>query len=174
MNKTSSYFIYGMHTVLAALRFQPERAKKLFLARKNDIDQILKLAKELGIQIEQVERSWLEHKFLVGSEAQGIVLLCSNFAYSDLDLILASSKRLLVLDSWQDAANLGRAARAALCFKADAIIITKDRSAEINPAAEKSAVGALAQVPVVRVVNLSAALKKIKEAGFFTYGADER
>jgi 23S rRNA (guanosine2251-2'-O)-methyltransferase len=87
---------------------------------------------------------------------------------------LSATDRILVLDSWQDAANLGRAARAALSFAAGLIIIGKDRSVQVSAAAEKSAVGALAQIPVARVTNLSAAIQKIKDAGFFVYGADER
>lgn len=174
-NQAKSYFTYGYHTTLAVLRFQPERAKKLFLARKNDLEPLVKLAKEARVEMEFVERSWLEHRFDISSDAQGIVLLCTPFSYSELEPLLnGSAKRLLVLDSWQDAANLGRAARAALCFGADAMVITKDRSAEINAAAEKSAVGALARIPVVKVGNLAQALKKIKDAGFFVYGADER
>lgn len=168
----NNYFIYGMHTVLATLRFQPERAKKLYVARKSDLEPIIGLAKNV-VPIEYLDRNALEHRFKVGSDAQGIVLLCSPFVYDELEPML-SKKRLLVLDSWQDAANLGRAARAALCFGADALVITKDRSVQVNAACEKSAVGALAQVPVVRVTNLASALKKMQEAGFFTYGADER
>lgn len=177
MNKhqIKSHFVYGYHTVSAILKFQPERAKKLLLARKTDLEPLINLAKAARIEIEYVDRSFLEQRFLVGSDAQGIVLLCSPFMYADLDSMLNQRvRRLLVLDSWQDAANLGRAARAALCFGAEAMIITKDRSADITAASEKSAVGALARVPVIRVVNLAQALKKIKETGFFVYGADER
>lgn len=168
-------FVYGLHTVMAVLRFQPERAKKLLIARKSDHEQLVKLAEKNGVLYEFVERTFLEKKFAVGSDAQGLVLQCSPFAYCHLeDLIEGHAQKILVLDSWQDAANIGRAARAALCFGADGIVICKDRSAQVNSAAEKSAVGALAQIPVARVVNLAAALTKLKEAGFFVYGADER
>lgn len=175
MNKDQEKgFVYGLHTVLAVLRFQPDRALKLYIARKSDTDEIVGLARQAKINVENVDRAWLEQRFKVSSDAQGIVLVCRQFEYEDLDVVLSrGAKKLLLLDSWQDAANLGRAARAALCFGADALIITKDRSAQVNALAEKSAVGALARVPVVRVVNLVAALKKIKEAGFFAYGADE-
>lgn len=173
-NQSQSYFAYGVHTTTAILKYQPERAKKLYLARKSELD-IVNLAKQARVDIEYVERSWLEQRFDVGSDAQGVVLLCGQFPYLELEsLLFLAPKRLLVLDSWQDAANLGRAARAGLCFGADAMIITKDRSAQINAAAEKSAVGALARMPVVRVTNLAQTLTKIKDAGFFVYGADER
>lgn len=177
MKRAKSYsgnIVYGLHTVLAVLKHQPDRAKKLLVARTSDHEELVTLARRQGISFEQVDRDYLQRTFDVSSDAQGVVLQCAPFAYADLDSLIEHKKRLLVLDSWQDSANLGRAARAALCFGADGIIICHDRSASITAASEKAAVGALAQVPVVRVVNLAQALKKIKEAGFFAYGADER
>lgn len=169
----SQDFIYGVHTVMAVMQRDPKRCKRLFIARK-DYQRLTVLAEKSRIPYELVDRAWLEKKYALGSDAQGVVLHCLPFCYRELDdLLKGPCRTLLVLDSWQDAANLGRAARAALCFGADGMIICKDRSASINAAAEKAAVGALAHIPVARVVNLSTALRKIKEAGFFTYGADE-
>lgn len=167
-------FIYGLHAVEAVLRYSPHRAKKLFLARKNDAVAIEKLASASGVACEYLERGSLEKRFLVGSDAQGIVLLVAPFSYTPLEELLElRAERLVLLDTWQDAANIGRAARAALCFGASGLVICTDRSAEVNAAAEKSAVGALARMPVARVTNLASAMKKIKDAGFFIYGADE-
>ncbi len=167
-------FVYGYHSVTAVLRHQPARAKKLFIARKEEVTDVKRLADAYRIPYEQVDRVYLEKRFAVGSDAQGLVLLCSAFSYVELDdTLLSSMNRVLILDSWQDAANVGRAARAALIFGADLMLICKDRSAQVTAAAEKSAVGALAQIPVARVTNLAAAMKKIKDAGFFIYGADE-
>lgn len=175
MKHDSNYFVYGRHTVMAVLRHQPERAKKLLIARASRADEIKNLARSVGVICEEIDRQKLETHFSVGSDAQGLVLLCEPFAYVDLDRIdLSSLKRILVLDSWQDAVNLGRAARGALCFGADLMVICKDRSAQITAAAEKSAVGALSEITVTRVVNLAQAIAKIKDAGFFVYGADER
>jgi 23S rRNA (guanosine2251-2'-O)-methyltransferase len=169
----SNDFIYGFHTISAVLKYQPERGKKLFIARKDSL-ALKELAIKAQVPCELVDRSWLAKKFNVGTEAQGVVLLCSPFSYMELDeLIKTKPQKILLLDSLQDSVNLGRSARAALCFGADAMIICKDRSAQINASAEKSAVGALARIPVIRVVNLAVAIKKIKEAGFFVYGADE-
>lgn len=175
MNQSrEAYFVYGLHTTTAVMQHQRDRCKKLFIARKSDHASIISVASAQRIPYEIVDRSWLEQRFRVSSDAQGLVLQCKPFPYCDVDNLLGGTKPILILDSWQDAANLGRAARAAICFGASGLVIAKDRAAEINAAAEKSAVGALAQIPVARVVNLSAAIKKIKEANYFVYGADER
>lgn len=168
-------FIYGFHPVAHMLRYAPHRAKKLFIARAKSHQEIEDLAFRAGIVCEYLERHSLEKRFSVSSEAQGLVLECAPFIYAPLEeLLRASAHKLVILDTWQDAANIGRAARAALCFGASGLVICTDRSAQINSAAEKSAVGALARLPVARVGNLAQALKTIKEAGFFVYGADER
>lgn len=164
--------IYGLHTVTAVITHQPERCKKLFIARKSDVATLENLCRARGIPYELIDRNLLERKFGVSSDAQGVVLQCSAFHYADLDEAIEQTS-ILVLDSWQDPVNLGRAARSAVAFGIGAMVICKDRSAEINAASEKSAVGALAQLKVVRVVNLAAALKKMQTAGFFLYGADE-
>lgn len=168
-------FIYGFHAVDQLLRYGAHRARKLFIARSKDHQGIEEKALAQGISCEYVERDYLEKRFRVGSEAQGLVLICAPFAYTPLDdLLLDPAHKLVILDTWQDSANIGRAARAALCFGASGLVICTDRAAQITSAAEKSAVGALARLPVARVGNLAAALKKIKEHGFFVYGADER
>jgi 23S rRNA (guanosine2251-2'-O)-methyltransferase len=167
-------FVYGFHAVEAILRYSPHRAKKLLIARKLDLDELLALAAKANVSVEYIDRAHLENRFALGSESQGLVMLVAPFVYAPLDEILPNASCLLILDTWQDPANLGRAARAALCFGADALVICSDRSAEINSAAEKSAVGALARMPVAKVGNLATAMKKIKEYNFFIYGADER
>lgn len=170
--ETKTYFVYGMHTVMAVLTYQPYRAKKLFITRKQDSDALISLAIQNHIDFEQVERNELEHRFLVSSDAQGVVLVCAGFDYVSLESILAKNPhKILLLDSWQDSVNVGRAARASLAFGADAIIMCKDRSVAINAHAEKAAVGALSQIPVSRVTNLSSAIDILKKHNFFIYGA---
>ncbi|MCA9508437.1 MAG: RNA methyltransferase [Myxococcales bacterium] len=167
-------FIYGVHAVSAVLKYSPHRAYKLILARKKNEDELLTLARVANVSCDFIDRNALENRYRVGSDAQGVVLECAPFSYTPLEEIIERSEsKIMVLDSWQDAANLGRAARAALLFGASGLIIATDRCAQITNAAEKSAVGALARLPVARVANLASALKKIAQSGFFIYGADQ-
>src|ERR1700688_1029308 len=81
-------FIYGSHAVKSVLINQKARAKKLLIARKQDSDQFIALAKDAAVPYEMVSRDVLESKFDVGSDSQGLVLLCAPFEYSDLDQFL--------------------------------------------------------------------------------------
>ena len=51
-------------------------------------------------------------------------------------------------------------------------MIPKDRAAGVTAAAEKASAGAAGTVPVAQVTNISQALKALKDAGFWIYGAD--
>ena len=174
MNRQKENYIYGFHAVDQIIRYAPHRARKLFIARSKDHQKIEEQARRAGISCEIVDRDFLKKRFQVENEAQGIVLVAAAFEYVPLEELLEiPAHKLVILDTWQDAVNIGRAARAALCFGASGLVICTDRSAEINSVAEKAAVGALARLPVARVGNLAMALKKIKEQNFFVYGADE-
>jgi 23S rRNA (guanosine2251-2'-O)-methyltransferase len=171
---SSEHIVYGFHAVTQILRYASFRAKKIFIARSKDSAEIEALAQQAHIACEYIDRDVLLRRFNLGSEAQGIVLSCAPFVYTPLAELLKNPRhKLVILDNWQDAANIGRAARAALCFGASGLIICTDRSAQITSASEKAAVGALARLPVAQIGNLASALKKIKEDGFFVYGADE-
>lgn len=174
-NGSNHYFVYGLHTVMAILRYQPQRAKKLFLARIKSADEVKGLAEASGITVEYCERMDLEKRFSVSSDAQGVLLVCHPLHLLSLDELLHKKPTiLLLLDSLQDNINLGRIARSALALGAGGIVLTKDRSAQVNAAAEKAAVGAFAKMPVAQVTNLAMAITALKENDFFIYGADER
>ncbi len=51
------------------------------------------------------------------------------------------------------------------------MIIPEDRSVRVTPAVRKVAAGAAERLPVARVVNLVDAARRLKEKGFWIYGA---
>ena len=61
--------------------------------------------------------------------------------------------------------------RNAALAGAAAVLIPKDRSAGVTPVVEKVAAGGLEHVKVVRAGNIAQALRKLKEEGFWIYGA---
>ena len=79
---------------------------------------------------------------------------------------------LVALDQIQDPQNFGAIARSAVCLGARALLITERRSAPLSQAVLQASAGAVQKIPVIRVVNLSETLTRLKEAGFWIYGAD--
>jgi 23S rRNA (guanosine2251-2'-O)-methyltransferase len=170
--------IYGVNPVKEALRGS-RRAFELFVAQNaadQRLEKIVRLAEERGIPVRQRQRQDLSR--LCGSEHhQGVALRIEEFAYAELDEILATWRQggepglLVILDGIQDPHNLGALLRTAACAGANGVIIPKDRAVGVTAVVEKSAAGAADTIPVARVTNVTAALALLKEAGFWIYGA---
>ena len=77
----------------------------------------------------------------------------------------ASQPLLLALDGVQDPHNLGACLRTADACGALAVIVPRDRAAQLTPAVRKVAAGAAETTPVVTVTNLVRTLKLLQEGG---------
>jgi 23S rRNA (guanosine2251-2'-O)-methyltransferase len=132
---------------------------------------------ERGVAIERVARADLD-RLTDGGVHQGIVVevaAAAEFTIGDFEgLVTARGRalRLLVLDGVEDPRNLGACLRTADAAGIDAVVVPKDHSAQLTPAAVKTATGATETVPVYRAPNLARALRWLKEAGVWVVGAD--
>ncbi|MBL4818259.1 MAG: 23S rRNA (guanosine(2251)-2'-O)-methyltransferase RlmB [Deltaproteobacteria bacterium] len=168
-------YIFGQHAVQAVLEHQSQRALKLIVGEGMSRDEAAQQAKKKGLQVQTWPKARFKEKFGAGVVHQGLALEVREFPYVDLESILAKKPSLcVVLDSIEDPRNLGRAARSAYALGAEALVIPKDRSADITATAEKAAVGALAKLPVVRVANLNRALEAFKKAGLWIIGSSDK
>ncbi len=80
-------------------------------------------------------------------------------------------KVLMICDSLQDPHNLGAIIRSALASGAAGVIVTRERSAPLGGTAAKASAGAMSHIAICQVTNLVAALKDLKNAGFWIFGA---
>jgi 23S rRNA (guanosine2251-2'-O)-methyltransferase len=71
-----------------------------------------------------------------------------------------------------DPRNLGAVVRSAAAFGASGVVVPSRRSASVTASAWKASAGALARLPVARVVNLTRALEAYKQRGLFVAGLD--
>lgn len=90
-----------------------------------------------------------------GAVHQGFVLRVSEFAYSELDYILAKTRQeenplLLILDGLTDPHNLGSILRTADATNVSGVIIPKHRAVGVTPVVAKTATGAIEHVPIAR------------------------
>ena len=168
--------IYGLHAVDALLRRQPGRIQRLWLqAGRNDkrIAAMLSLARNQGVDI--LPRAELDGK--VRGRHQGVVaeVLPGERQWDETALLqlldeLDDAPLLLVLDGVTDPHNLGACLRSADAAGADAVIVPRDRSADLNATVRKVACGAAESVPLVRVTNLARTLESLKQRGIWLYG----
>ena len=79
---------------------------------------------------------------------------------------------VLMLDGITDPHNLGAILRSADQFGADLVVIPERRSVQANETVVKVSSGAAQYVPLAVVTNLTRALEKLKDNGFWVYAAD--
>ena len=171
--------IYGVHAVRMMLERHPARVVTLRLAERRDdprVRAIEELARQHQRPVQRLDRQVL--KQLLGDVAhQGVAADVTPLAPWTEDQLLAAlqdarSPLLLALDGVQDPHNLGACLRTADACGALAVIVPRDRAAQLTPAVRKVAVGAAETTPVVAVTNLVRTLKLLKDAGLWVVGAD--
>ena len=105
---------------------------------------------------------------------QGILAKVSSYNFYNLEQILethSDKKRLFViLDEITDVGNFGSILRNCSVFGVDGVIISKNRSVDINRRVGKISAGALEEVKIFRVINIVKAIENLKEKGFWIYG----
>jgi 23S rRNA (guanosine2251-2'-O)-methyltransferase len=157
----------------------PERVATVRLAERRDdprVRAIEELARTRQRPVQRVDARAL--KRLVGDVVhQGVAADITPLPPLNEDQLLdalqgAAAPLLLALDGVQDPHNLGACLRTANACDALAVIVPRDRAAQLTPAARKVAVGAAETTPVVAVTNLARTLKLLKEAGLWVVGAD--
>jgi 23S rRNA (guanosine2251-2'-O)-methyltransferase len=171
--------IYGLHAVRIMLERHPQRVRIVHLAAHRAdarVRAIEELARRAGRPVERIESHALAQ--LLGDVAhQGVAAAISPLAPWSEDQLLtalqaARAPLLLALDGVQDPHNLGACLRSADACGALALIVPRDRAAQVTAVVRKVAVGAAETVPVVAVVNLVRTLKLLKAAGLWVIGAD--
>ncbi|NGN99002.1 23S rRNA (guanosine(2251)-2'-O)-methyltransferase RlmB [Grimontia kaedaensis] len=173
----SNEMIYGIHAVKAVLESDPSRFIEVFVLKGRQDDRVLPVLNELtrlGITLQEMGRKALDDK-AKGASHQGLIARVKpgrQYNENDLDIILdgKESPLLLVLDGVTDPHNLGACLRNADAAGVCAVIVPKDKSAQLNATARKVAVGAAEVVPLVRVTNLARTMRALQEKGVWFVG----
>ena len=169
--------VYGVHAVTESLE------------ANTGINSIFKMIFEgkmlMPLRPWQLKRrfpiSWTPKKTLSdmtgGAVHQGFVLRVSEFAYSELSVIMDKAEQeenplVLILDGLNDPHNFGSILRTADATQVTGVIIPKHRAVGVTPVVAKTSTGAVEHIPIARVTNLSQTLDKLKEAGFWVFGTD--
>ncbi len=167
----------GFHAVAARLRVAPASIEVVYFdARRRDgrMQQLQQHAREARVRLVPVDAEQLR-ELSAGAPHQGVVALAAEIQQLlTLDDVLVEAGRdmlLLVLDGVTDPRNLGACLRVADAAGVRAVVVPRDRSAGMTPAAIKAAAGAAESMPVIEVTNLARALEAMSEAGVRTVGA---
>ncbi|WP_319549650.1 23S rRNA (guanosine(2251)-2'-O)-methyltransferase RlmB [Desulfogranum marinum] len=179
-HENDSDFIWGINSVFEALAQRPESVSELSVQKGKAgprIQQLVDLARQHKIKLRFVD----PQRFGVPRNCnhQGVVARVAAaplFAFEELLALfgqaqVAEAPKVLVLDSIQDPHNLGSILRSALAAGFTDIILTRERSAPLGGTVAKISAGAVSHLRICQVTNLSDSLQKMKDAGFWVYGA---
>ncbi|HEY2340776.1 MAG TPA: 23S rRNA (guanosine(2251)-2'-O)-methyltransferase RlmB [Steroidobacteraceae bacterium] len=171
--------IYGMHAVRVMLERHAQRVLNVRLAEQRGdarVREIEELAHRAQRPVQRVDMHSLRQQ--LGDVAhQGVAAEITPIPPWGEDELLealqsARAPLLLALDGVQDPHNLGACLRSADACGALAVIVPRDRAAQLTPAVRKVAAGAAETTPVVSVTNLVRTFNLLKKTGFWIVGAD--
>ncbi|MFH0974314.1 MAG: 23S rRNA (guanosine(2251)-2'-O)-methyltransferase RlmB [Spirochaetota bacterium] len=177
--------IFGRNPVLEYIRSLKTADAVLHVsntAHGRIIDEIISAAKSKRIKIDFCGKDIL-FKFEPSSRHQGVVLELARtmleasreITLRDFLAAVGAEKGVLVfLDQITDPHNTGSIIRTTEALGGRGVILTKDRSAGITPAAAKASAGATAHLPVYTVPNAATFLENAKEAGFWIIGTSDK
>lgn len=146
-----------------------EKIHKVYLKEGFKDQEILTYLKENKIRYEFTPEFRLNK--MVSERHQGVVIDMDDYTYYKLEDVL-DENFLVCLDHLEDPHNLGAIIRTCECAGVVGIILPKDRSVRVNETVMKISAGAINNVKIVEVSNISEALKKLQKNLFFVYTAD--
>jgi 23S rRNA (guanosine2251-2'-O)-methyltransferase len=173
--------VFGLHAVRTLLQRHASKVAQLFVQRGREdarINEVLKLAHEQGIKVEQRSSQELD-QLTQGASHQGVIAQLrkiDNLGEGALDDVLdkaGNNPLVLVLDGVTDPHNLGACMRTADAAGVHAVIVPRDRAAGLSPVVRKVAAGAAETVPLIQVTNLARTLRWLKERGLWLVGTDD-
>ena len=162
--------VYGKNVVKETLE-KNINIKKAYIYDGFNDEKILSMLKKRNISIKFLTKNELNK--IDNGNNQGIIIDIPDFVYSDLDDLLVSEKPFIViLDHIEDPHNFGAIIRTCESAGVDGIIIPKDRSVSINSTVMKTSAGALNNVKICKVTNLSRTIDELKNSGLWIFGTN--
>lgn len=172
-------FIYSRNAVYETLRAKRRPIFKILISEgaqeKGRLADIVRMAKELKVPVERVQRGRLDR---IHDNHQGVAAEVGEYSYSDiLDMLdHARAKNeppfILLLDTLNDPQNFGTLLRTAEAVGVHGVIIPLAHTVEVTPAVVNASSGASEHLRVARS-NLAQAIDALKEENVWVVGLDQ-
>ncbi|HOR97120.1 MAG TPA: 23S rRNA (guanosine(2251)-2'-O)-methyltransferase RlmB, partial [Kiritimatiellia bacterium] len=173
-------WIYGRRPVLEVLKAGRRHLYEAVLPPAGrdapEIAEMRDLLLARGVPFRTLERSELDES-CEGGNHQGVAVRTGGYPYISFDQVLDDVKTdtnavVLILDHIEDPQNVGSLLRTADAAGVTAVLIPKDRAADVTPAAVRASAGASEHLRVVKVVNLVRAMKELQACEVWITGLD--
>lgn len=169
-----STIIYGRNAVRSSI--EADRVKTLYVSSRLEGDRLLEFARSKKLKVRLIDSNELT-RLAKNPAHQGFVAEVEEYGTSSIEDIINSSKGkkyplVIILDGIEDPHNLGAILRTADAFGVDGIIIKNHGQVQLNGTVAKVSTGAINYVKVAVVSNLSNAVEKLKQNGFWVVASD--
>jgi 23S rRNA (guanosine2251-2'-O)-methyltransferase len=173
----TSEVIFGVEPIREMIAAAPSGIRTLYVKHgmETKFKPQMQAVSAAGGQVVAVASTELAQ--MAGSEArhQGIIAALREYTYAPLEQVLARKPDpLLLVDGVTDPRNLGAILRIGECAGIGAIVLAKDRTAGLTPAAIKSSAGAWAHLVLARCGNVAHTLERLKDDGYWITALDPR
>ena len=165
--------LYGANAVQDVLEVNPDAIARVLIVEGARLEPDLeRMMHEAGLSAETVPATEMKQR----AGRRGAVRIGADLRRppeldcESLGALAHEGKLVVALDGITDPHNLGAIMRSAAAFGALAVMTTERRAAPLNDAAVRASAGAVAHIPLVRVVNLARALRSLQKAGYWIAG----
>lgn len=168
-------YIYGKNVAKEKLQSN-DKINKAYVSKKFKDNEILDQLFKRNIRVNFVDNIVLDSK--VDGLHQGIILDIDEFKTYELNEFLDNLKTnnnyhtLVMLDHLEDPHNFGAIIRTSEALGVEGIIIPNDRSVSITSTVVKTSAGAIENIKIIKVPNLTATISKLKEKNYWIVGTD--
>ncbi|HTY54303.1 MAG TPA: 23S rRNA (guanosine(2251)-2'-O)-methyltransferase RlmB [Candidatus Binataceae bacterium] len=174
-NRERREVVFGIEPIRELLAAEPDLIQSLYVSEQlqhrfaAEIDR----AQKAGASVTAVDDAALVRMAGAQTRHQGMVALIREYRYASVeDLIAAAPDPLIVIDGVTDPRNLGAIFRSAECAGASALVLGRDRTVGVTPAAIKTSAGAWAHLRIARCGNVVSTLEMLKEKGYWVAALD--
>lgn len=169
--------IFGKNPIEEILVSRPDLVVRVYAkdtVGEVELSELLPYLKKKKVPFVKVPEKKI-HQLVGDVSHQGFVAEIKEFPMLDLYEVLETidmdaNPAFLVLDEIQDPHNYGAIIRSAAAAGVSGIIVSKNNQASITGTVFKTSAGALMQVPMIQVSNISNTLERLKEKGFWIAG----
>lgn len=177
--KKKDSWIYGRRPVLEVLRAGRREIHELIVpsgTATEEVEEMLALGHERHISVRAAQRGECD-RILGQVNHQCCALLCGGYPYVSAADIYAAAEEdpeamVLLLDHIEDPQNLGSLLRTAEACGVTGVIIPEDRGVLVTSTVVRASVGASEHLQIAHVVNLTQAMKELKERNVWLTGLD--
>jgi 23S rRNA (guanosine2251-2'-O)-methyltransferase len=163
---------YGKNVVKELLD-NNQKITKAYIYEKSIDKKIVNAFKKRNVDIKFCSKKEMDN--IAKGNHQGIIVNIPDYNFYSLEELMEDANNdslIVLLDHIEDPHNLGAIIRTCEAAGVRGIIITKNRSVNINSTVMKVSAGALSNMKVCSVTNISNTIRKLKDNGFWIVGTE--